>query len=118
MSVKSEKNMADFEGEECVYEEELVQLAIQAQSQLPHHLASMASMYQARFGAVPPTLLSKARRPPPAAGSHLFARYGADSVCQPGNTLLWDLLHDDRIVSVGRRGRGGGRRGGGVLHVW
>lgn len=48
MSVKSEKNMADFEGEECVYEEELVQLAIQAQSQLPHHLASMASMYQVR----------------------------------------------------------------------
>ncbi|KAF0306991.1 Ubiquitin carboxyl-terminal hydrolase 34 [Amphibalanus amphitrite] len=101
MSVKSEKNMADFEGEECVYEEELVQLAIQAQSQLPHHLASMASMYQARFGAVPPTLLSKARRPPPAAGSHLFARYGTETVCQPGNTLLWDLLHDDRIGELG-----------------
>lgn len=26
--------------------------------------------------------------------------FKADNVCQPGNTLLWDLLQDDKIVFI------------------
>lgn len=29
----------------------------------------------------------------------LSACFKPDNVCQPGNTLLWDLLQDDKIVS-------------------
>lgn len=29
----------------------------------------------------------------------LSSNFKADNVCVPGNTLLWDLLQDDKIVS-------------------
>lgn len=50
MSTKSEKNMADFEGEESGCEDEVIQLT-RSQNQMgsphhvQHHLAKMATMY-------------------------------------------------------------------------
>lgn len=31
----------------------------------------------------------------------LSACFKPDNVCQPGNTLLWDLLQDDKICHLG-----------------
>lgn len=31
----------------------------------------------------------------------LSACFKTDSVCQPGKTLLWDLLQDDKISQLG-----------------
>ena len=46
MSTKSEKNMADFEGEESGCEEELIQLTgVQVHLASPHHINKMASLY-------------------------------------------------------------------------
>ena len=52
MSTKSEKNMADFDGEEVLSEEELAEINAQAQFSPPHpspHLSSMASLYQSHL---------------------------------------------------------------------
>ncbi|KAK4884213.1 hypothetical protein RN001_000484 [Aquatica leii] len=80
MSTKSEKNMADFDGEDSVCEEELAQLAEHAQLNL-HALANQSSPEKS------PTRLDP----------RLSACFKVDNVCQPGNTLLWDLLQDNKI---------------------
>lgn len=47
MSTKSEKNMADFEGEEFISDEELARInGPYSQHQMQQHLSSLASMYQ------------------------------------------------------------------------
>lgn len=128
MSNKSEKNMADFDGEESGCEDELVQLAAQAQVcnvldsktynycsiamhgknsvlyllqilnftsnikyQFLQHYGNMAAAFHSRFHPSRPALLLEASR--------VFAQFSVDAVCRPGNTLLWDLLQDDKIVS-------------------
>lgn len=82
MSNKSEKNMADFDGEDSVCEEELAQLAEHAQMNL-HALANQSSP----------------EKSPVRLDPRLSACFKVDNVCQPGNTLLWDLLQDNKIVS-------------------
>ncbi|CAH0550563.1 unnamed protein product [Brassicogethes aeneus] len=84
MSNKSEKNMADFDGEDSVCEEELAQLAQHAQMNL-QALANQSSPEKSPV------------RPDP----RLSGTFKADNVCQPGNTLLWDLLQDDKICQLG-----------------
>lgn len=52
ISNKSEKNMADFDGEEALSEDELAQIHAQAQYSNPHitpHLSSMASLYHSHL---------------------------------------------------------------------
>lgn len=60
VSAKSEKNMADFEGEESGCEEELVQINSHAElsSHLQQHLPNLASIYHEHLvqGAHTPTL--------------------------------------------------------------
>ncbi|KAK5649017.1 hypothetical protein RI129_003909 [Pyrocoelia pectoralis] len=80
MSTKSEKNMADFDGEDSVCEEELAQLAEHAQLNL-HTLANHSSPEKS------PTHLDP----------KLSACFQIENVCQPGNTLLWDLVQDNKI---------------------
>ncbi|KAK9875297.1 hypothetical protein WA026_007695 [Henosepilachna vigintioctopunctata] len=82
MSNKSEKNMADFDGEDSVCEEELVQLAVRVQ---------MNTM----------TKQSSPDKSPVRVDPCLSSNFKADNVCQPGNTLLWDLLQDDKIGQLG-----------------
>ncbi|KAL3285850.1 hypothetical protein HHI36_000370 [Cryptolaemus montrouzieri] len=82
MSNKSEKNMADFDGEDSVCEEELVQLAVRVQ------MNAMANQ-------------SSPDKSPMRVDSCLSSNFKADNVCQPGNTLLWDLLQDDKISQLG-----------------
>ncbi|XP_049955909.1 ubiquitin carboxyl-terminal hydrolase 34 [Schistocerca serialis cubense] len=85
MSNKSEKNMADFEGEESPCEDELVQLAAQAQA---HTLPVQHMAFHSRFHT--PKMMR-------AEGTHIKM----DAVCKPGNTLLWDLIQDDKIGQLG-----------------
>lgn len=52
LSTKSEKNMADFEGEEALSEEELSQINAHAHfsgSHMTQHLSSMASLYHSHL---------------------------------------------------------------------
>ena len=92
LSNKSDKNLGDFDDENSV-EEEMLQLA----QSIQHHqqLANMASFcQQQRITA--PRLTARQQR----EGARLLAHYKLDSACQPGNTLLWDLLQDRNIEQL------------------
>lgn len=92
LSNKSDKNLGDFDDENSV-DEEMLHLA----QSLQHHqqLANMASFcQQQRITA--PRLTARQQR----EGARLLAHYKLDSACQPGNTLLWDLLQDRNIEQL------------------
>lgn len=103
VSNKSEKNLADFDGEESGCEDELAQLAAHAQAQLNPHpmtqrLTNMACIYTPHLhgsGKHSHPFLGRTAREVRQALDH----FELDSVCEPGQTLLWDLLQDDKIVS-------------------
>ncbi|XP_050316350.1 ubiquitin carboxyl-terminal hydrolase 34 isoform X2 [Anthonomus grandis grandis] len=84
MSNKSEKNMADFDGEDSACEEELA------------HLTENRNL-NLQIIAHPPEKSPPVRIIDP----RLSACFKPDNVCQPGNTLLWDLLQDDKICQLG-----------------
>ncbi|KAL6440116.1 hypothetical protein ACFW04_003021 [Cataglyphis niger] len=100
ISNKSEKNMADFDGEESGCEEELAQLAarhltaIQMQAYHPHHSHSAITI---RRSVCQPPQVRTARQ----TATRLSSQFNLDTVCKPGNTLLWDLLQDDKIGQLG-----------------
>ncbi|KAK1132977.1 hypothetical protein K0M31_014343 [Melipona bicolor] len=100
ISNKSEKNMADFDGEESGCEEELAQLAarhltaIQMQAYHPHH--SHPTMTIRRSVCRPPQVRSIRQ-----TVTRVNSQFNLDTVCKPGNTLLWDLLQDDKIGQLG-----------------
>ncbi|CAH1163705.1 unnamed protein product [Phaedon cochleariae] len=85
MSNKSEKNMADFDGEDSVCEDELARLA------------EHASMNIHVFSHSP----DSPDKSPMRVDPRLSACFKVDNVCQPGNTLLWDLLQDEKICQLG-----------------
>lgn len=102
LSNKSEKNMADFEDDDSPCEEELEQLAVSS------HCLSLPA--RSRAISISDHFLSKNTAKPDRTsiscktlngvlkdGSQM--PYRVTEVCQPGNTLLWDLLMDDKIVS-------------------
>ncbi|KAG7202552.1 hypothetical protein KM043_009748 [Ampulex compressa] len=100
ISNKSEKNMADFDGEESGCEEELAQLAarhltaIQMQAYHPHH--THPTMTIRRSVCRPPQVRTVRQ-----TVTRLSSQFNLDTVCKPGNTLLWDLLQDDKIGLLG-----------------
>lgn len=119
LSNKSEKNMADFEDEDSpLEEEELAQLAATSHClafsprarhlSMNDHFHSAAAAAAAAAAAGAGTPLAKTARTTPACKVGLDdvlkdrnrSPYKIAEVCQPGNTLLWDLLMDDKIVSV------------------
>lgn len=82
MSNKSEKNMADFDGEDSVCEDELARLT--------EHAAMNIHVFN-----------HPVEKSPVRVDLRLSACFKVDNVCQPGNTLLWDLLQDDKICQLG-----------------
>ncbi|XP_026678038.1 ubiquitin carboxyl-terminal hydrolase 34-like [Diaphorina citri] len=91
MSNKSEKNMADFDGEDSACDDELAQLAATAQFCSQAHMSPQL-MYHSRF-LHQSSKLAKEMAP-------ILSQFNIDSVCKPGKTLLWDLLQDENIVST------------------
>lgn len=102
ISNKSDKNMADFEDEDSPLEEELAQLAAASHclafaprarpisiNEHFHSTANASSKSSRSSCKVMEEVLKERNRSP----------YRIAEVCQPGNTLLWDLLMDDKIVS-------------------
>ncbi|KAI4796770.1 hypothetical protein KUCAC02_026767, partial [Chaenocephalus aceratus] len=88
ISAKSEKNMADFDGEESGCEEELVQINSHAElsSHLQQHLPNLASIYHEHWCKF--------------SNSHAVTDINLDNVCKKGNTLLWDLVQDDDAIHL------------------
>nr|CAD7402239.1 unnamed protein product [Timema cristinae] len=63
----------------------------------PHSLPPHLNMaFHSRFH---PTKVSG--RPSLHEMPRVCAQFKIDYVCKPGNTLLWDLLQDDKIVQLG-----------------
>lgn len=103
LSQKSGKNMADFDDEDSPCEEELAQLAASS-----HCLAAFAAassrernITQNMLNSVNNALTAKTSRNSSriteSVRSNLMT---ANEVSQPCNILLWDLLMDDKIVSL------------------
>lgn len=96
LSNKSEKNMADFEDEDEdeVCDEEMEHLAAQFASRdiiREHfHAQTVAKSNRNASDKVMDKEMSDQKQQ---------LTYSVAEVCQPGNTLLWDLLMDDKIVS-------------------
>lgn len=104
MSNKSEKNMADFDDDESACEEELAQFASR-----PNCLTHFTIP---RTRPVPATRDSNVQHESESGKSgrnkvieivnvkdETHSSFKMSDVCLPGNTLLWDLLQDDKIVS-------------------
>ncbi|ESO90146.1 hypothetical protein LOTGIDRAFT_164457, partial [Lottia gigantea] len=95
ISTKSEKNMADFDGEEGLSEEELVQISANAHynhQQMHEHLSSLYTTH------VPRAVIH--HRPVqrdiiPSTSQLACCDVTFDDVCTRGNTLLWDLVQED-----------------------
>ncbi|XP_061685121.1 ubiquitin carboxyl-terminal hydrolase 34 isoform X2 [Syngnathoides biaculeatus] len=96
VSAKSEKNMADFDGEESGCEEELVHINSHAElsSHLQQHLPNLASIYHEHLVQGPAVHKHQ------YSGSHAVTDVNLDNVCKKGNTLLWDLVQDDDAIHL------------------
>ncbi|XP_062912032.1 ubiquitin carboxyl-terminal hydrolase 34 isoform X4 [Mobula hypostoma] len=95
VSAKSEKNMADFDGEESGCEEELVQINSHAEltSHLQQHLPNLASIYHEHLSQAPSVHKHQ-------YNSNAITDVNLDNVCKKGNTLLWDLVQDEDAVHL------------------
>ncbi|XP_071450552.1 ubiquitin carboxyl-terminal hydrolase 34 [Hetaerina americana] len=104
MSNKSEKNMADFDGEESGCEDELVQLAARARVHIGSHMAhpvSVASYQPHLCSQLPAGIGVEHHHHGNIVPRGLFSNFRPEDVCLPGSTLIWDLLQDDKIVHLG-----------------
>lgn len=112
ISNKSEKNMADFDDEDSPCEEELAQLTATSS----HYSSSPRNRIELNRSSTPNNVQkthknnhvnknsgngSSSNEKNKSNSSNVSSPMRARSpdVCQPGNTLLWDLLQDDKIVS-------------------
>lgn len=107
MSNKSEKNMADFDDEDSPCEEELEQLAARghclAAFTLPRS-RTIASVLGKSEKVVAKSVEKSSQESANSSASSTTTQGGSfklNDVCQPGNTLLWDLLQDDKIGQLG-----------------
>lgn len=107
ISNKSEKNMADFDDEDSPCEEELAQLTATSS-----HYSSSPRNRIDRNRSTPNNVQKPHKNHVKNSGSSSNEKNKSNSsnvsspmrtrspdICQPGNTLLWDLLQDDKIVS-------------------
>lgn len=108
ISNKSEKNMADFDDEDSPCEEELAQLTATSS----HYSSSPRHRIDRNRSNTPNNLQKQHKNHVKNSGSSSNEKNKSNSsnvsspmrtrspdICQPGNTLLWDLLQDDKIVS-------------------
>ncbi|KTG46700.1 hypothetical protein cypCar_00027517, partial [Cyprinus carpio] len=95
VSAKSEKNMADFDGEESGCEEELVQINSHAElsSHLQQHLPNLAKSHMIVSASGPAVHKHQ-------YSAHAVTDINLDNVCKKGNTLLWDLVQDDNAIHL------------------
>ncbi|XP_033873774.3 ubiquitin carboxyl-terminal hydrolase 34 isoform X3 [Acipenser ruthenus] len=95
VSAKSEKNMADFDGEESGCEEELVQINSHAEltSHLQQHLPNLASIYHEHLSQGPTVHKHQYT-------GNTITDINLDNVCKKGNTLLWDLVQDEDAIHL------------------
>eukprot|EP00095_Tigriopus_kingsejongensis_P002851 maker-scaffold442_size170051-snap-gene-0.33 protein:Tk02851 transcript:maker-scaffold442_size170051-snap-gene-0.33-mRNA-1 annotation:"hypothetical protein TcasGA2_TC009817" len=92
----SDKNLGDFEDENSV-DEDVLQLAQTPDLGLMLHQQqqlAMASLYKQRLQV--PRLTARQQR----EEARILAHYKLDSVCETGNTLLWDLIQDCNISQL------------------
>lgn len=107
ISNKSEKNMADFDDEDSPCEEELAQLTASSS-----HYSSPRNRIDHNRSSTPNNVAKPIKNHVKNSGSSSNEKNKSNSsnvsspmrprspdICQPGNTLLWDLLQDDKIVS-------------------
>lgn len=108
ISNKSEKNMADFDDEDSPCEEELAQLTATSshyssspRNRIDHNRSSTPNNVQKSHKNHVKNSGSSSNEKNKSNSSNVSSPMRARSpdVCQPGNTLLWDLLQDDKIVS-------------------
>ncbi|XP_021379697.1 ubiquitin carboxyl-terminal hydrolase 34-like isoform X3 [Mizuhopecten yessoensis] len=93
ISTKSEKNMADFEGEDFISDEELAQIDASRSfnpHQMQQHLSSLASMYHTHM----PHVIHHRPQQKEMFPCHP-SDFPFDDVCGKGNTLLWDLVQEE-----------------------
>lgn len=108
ISNKSEKNMADFDDEDSPCEEELAQLTAASS----HYSSSPRNRIDQNRSSTPNNIQKSHKNHVKTSGSSGNEKNKSNSsnvsspmrarspdICQPGNTLLWDLLQDDKIVS-------------------
>lgn len=99
LSQKSGKNMADFDDDDSPCEEELAQLAASS-----HCLAAFAASTRERNitqNVLNNALTAKTSRNSSRTIENVRSnQMTANEVSQPCNILLWDLLMDDKIVSI------------------
>ena len=107
ISNKSEKNMADFDDEDSPCEEELAQLTASSshysspRNRVDHNRSSTPNNVQKSHKNHVKNSGSSSNEKNKSNSSNVSSPMRARSpdICQPGNTLLWDLLQDDKIVS-------------------
>ncbi|GAB6022101.1 hypothetical protein CHUAL_006244 [Chamberlinius hualienensis] len=99
MSAKSEKNMADFDGEESGCDEELLQLASAHQCQLQQQSKRHKSHHHHHPYHHSKQPLGEIISPPASAN---LISFDLENVCKTGHTLLWDLLQDDIVNELGK----------------
>ncbi|XP_038075535.1 ubiquitin carboxyl-terminal hydrolase 34-like isoform X2 [Patiria miniata] len=106
-SAKSDKNMADFDGEEeeedSACEDELVQLSAHLSS-IHHHqhthrhrhhqLPDISPVYRSRLSSTCSHHAEKEDLATP------FVDFNFDDVCKKGHTLLWDQVQDENAIHL------------------
>lgn len=119
MSNKSEKNLADFDDDESPCEEELAQLVTRTHSCMPGFAIPSIAMRESSVSGESikviqqsnsSTVKSKSESETTTATVTAVETtpkepsqptFTINDVCLPGNTLLWDLLQDDKIGQLG-----------------
>ncbi|XP_055847912.1 ubiquitin carboxyl-terminal hydrolase puf isoform X2 [Episyrphus balteatus] len=121
MSNKSEKNLADFDDDESPCEEELAQLVSRTHSCIPGFALPSIAMRESSVsgesikviqsgssgGGAVKSVQGKPEETPTTAAVEQTTKessqptFTINDVCLPGNTLLWDLLQDDKIGQLG-----------------
>ncbi|XP_064621669.1 ubiquitin carboxyl-terminal hydrolase 34-like isoform X2 [Lineus longissimus] len=107
ISTKSVKNMADFEGEDVLSDDdELARINAQVRAHAhahahfnphvqPHHLASMASMHYSHLPIPRAVIHHHSQSHDDDSYENMSNAFKYDDVCKKGNTLLWDLVQED-----------------------
>ncbi|KAL5285273.1 USP34 family protein [Megaselia abdita] len=99
MSNKSEKNMADFDDDDSPCEEEIAQL-VESSGIIPKYSAAFNALrekHNHERKEKEQDLSTGATKVDPNG----FPIFRVSEVCQPGKTLLWDLLQDNKIGQLG-----------------
>lgn len=103
ISTKSEKNLADFDDEESPCEElrELTTKPAQCFSFSRENRSSTPdNSHKTSKHLSGESSGEKNKSSGNSSSQSISLRIKSPDICQPGNTLLWDLLQDDKIVSL------------------